>query len=282
MTTTPTGKPGPPPTYGSGLPEGTVTGRPLLWNDTTGEWEEALLSTAGLADDAVTGAKIAGGAITSAHVSSAAADRIIGSKLRPLTLISSTSGLPSSPQGGEVVRMRCGSSPYTFIDLVYDDTYAKWVSAEDILLEEPDSTQTNLGTTYAFITNTAIALQPEFYDLYNAGLRPQYRLVAELANTTGGNATHVNFHVEEYTRNAQDSSAVALINRNGTQNDANGIAATGLTASTTYFGDTGWTQPSFNNAPSSGHIVRTFFVGRNSATSAVWRYMRLYQRWVTA
>lgn len=48
----------------------------------------------------------------------------------PIVIVTSSAGLPGSPSNGQMARVRCGSTPFSFVTLIYDSTYGHWISDE--------------------------------------------------------------------------------------------------------------------------------------------------------
>lgn len=86
--------------------------------------------------------------------------------------------------------LRVGSSPYDFFPLTYDAVYGKWVSDFQVLASVEGGKATASTSYQALGNGEAPAPSIPWGDFDTAGLKPQYRLIALLANdTAGGTAT---------------------------------------------------------------------------------------------
>ena len=132
-----------------------------------------------------------------------------------------------APLDGRTVLLRLGGSPYEYVTVAYDITYQHWVSQTFQSRVISGGAWTN--TSYA-ATPTSEVQQP-WAKLATAGLVPQFRLVAMLDNTVGGDITYLDLGYYGITNDGAASTAVAVT---GTE-----ISVTGVTPT---FRDSGW-QP---------------------------------------
>ncbi|MBI4034398.1 hypothetical protein HY380_00700, partial [Candidatus Saccharibacteria bacterium] len=98
---------------------------------------------------------------------------------------------------GRTFRLRAGSTPYDFLDLTYDATYGKWVSAEQSAesFSQYDSTYAN-NTNYVDFLTDADGTNPYVHarwlpwaTLDTAGLVPQFRWIGQMYNRPAGGST---------------------------------------------------------------------------------------------
>jgi hypothetical protein len=146
-----------------------------------------------------------------------------------VTVATSVSGLPSSPASGATAMLRMGSSPYEYLLLTYDSTYAKWVSAEQrqfLWYTTSDVSQTDVLT----VTEVGNNICPfVLYKTYvDAGLSLQIRLRVKLI----ASAKYVRAQLGMYTFNAGDSSFGSVVWQSATEVEQGG-GATGMK-------DSGW------------------------------------------
>lgn len=109
--------------------------------------------------------------------------------------VATTVGGLGTAANGALGLVRVGASPYDLVHLIYDSTYAKWVS--------PVATVT-LPTLAAAFSNTTYDdklypfVMPRYKAIYDAGLRLQFCLA--LGSTRGGGAgTSTTFGILPYT-----------------------------------------------------------------------------------
>lgn len=95
-----------------------------------------------------------------------------------------------TPVDGAIGRIRAGSSPYDFVDLRYDSTYAKWYSRTFLISQVGGYGNTSTGTniTYNLITSSTTTLIP-WSNLDTAGLKIEGRIAAFLKSSSGANTT---------------------------------------------------------------------------------------------
>jgi hypothetical protein len=105
---------------------------------------------------------------------------------QPTNFVPTGTTLPSNPVDGQRFRLRVGTTPFSFINLVYDGTYTKWASEEHSLLSTGRQTD-----PYWVWTATGIALAgaivPMFKLSVNAGLQLQLRLTGVIQGTNSAN-----------------------------------------------------------------------------------------------
>ncbi len=119
-----------------------------------------------------------------------AAAGIVGSKLQASRVATTVAGLGAAADGA-LGLIRVGASPYSHMHLIYDATYAKWVSPQFTLFQTEDPSGANSGnmafpaviSTYRFGNASVI----DAYALNQAGLVFQSRMAGRF--TAGGAMT---------------------------------------------------------------------------------------------
>lgn len=202
--------------------------------------------------------------IVNGDISTTAA--IVGSKLLPARVATTVAGLGTAADGA-IGLIRVGSTPYEHLLLVYDATYAKWVSNTKEWVV--DIAPTTTSTTYTGLTAEDIHFLPEFKALYDAGLRPQWRLASQQANS-GANTQRLSFVIEGH--GDADSSVTSLL----AAADGHSQAHTAGTTAQQYV--TAWLEPSITS-PSEAH-ARVYLTGKTAAGTATFYYPQLKMRWV--
>lgn len=119
------------------------------------------------------------------------------------TQISSTSIIPArtattivglgTASDGAIGHIRAGSTPFDFVTLVYDATYAKWVSDAQIIGSiysvSTSSTTASAWGALSLANNSGPIIPWRIMD--TAGLKPQIRLFGRLKSDTGGDGATV-------------------------------------------------------------------------------------------
>jgi hypothetical protein len=178
---------------------------------------------------------------------------------------------------GRTVQLRVGSSPYTFLTMTYDATYGKWVSNTSTPLVigatrggngavSGASTYTNLfGTGFV---NTPI-LDERFYDMWQAGLRPQFKYSYSAQPNTNG--VGMKFR-EEYDYNDGPSGNLTT--------DVTGLDSETSGTTPAYFVvNTDWEQPALST-PVSGRRLSIQPYGFNVGTPTANNYLLSMTAWV--
>lgn len=127
-----------------------------------------------------------GGTGMSATDVEAAIDELANEKMdktSPLSLVGTTiASLPDSPADGQIAWVRAGASPFDFTAVIYDSTYAKWVSINTWLgWSKTAAGATTTSTTYVGIStaNHLRGLLP-WQVFVDAGLLWQFRLIGQI------------------------------------------------------------------------------------------------------
>jgi hypothetical protein len=166
------------------------------------------------------------------------------------------SGLGTATDG-KIGMLRVGSTPYEFITVVYDATYAKWVSPEQAMTKGAMSRQDNVQRLlYNAQTDPGFGLP--WTNKNTAGLSPQSRACGHFA--TAGNGT-AEIQLAYW---GADYSGAGPTNY-GTWTSFTGYVALGSVATTTAAApgigwDSGWIQPS---SPTVKDMYFTGVAGRN-------------------
>lgn len=139
--------------------------------------------------------------------------------------------LPSSPVNGQRHQLRVGSTPFDFIQLVYDGTYGRWVSSTFDTGSQNQASITEMATTYGALNATAMDYVHVFaYDAtYAAGLRLQGRLAGRLTNSA---ASQTSARLAVYEWNEADASPTFL--------EGVAVIAEQAGAGTSEMRDSGW------------------------------------------
>jgi hypothetical protein len=106
-----------------------------------------------------------------------------------------------TPADGSRGLLRAGASPYEFLGLQYDATYAKWVSPLGFGPFGFVSTFTSTSTSYVAVSDASVrrAHIANFKDLYDAGLRLQVWNECDFHNTGAGNTAFIAVAMFEYS-----------------------------------------------------------------------------------
>jgi hypothetical protein len=168
------------------------------------------------------------------------------------------SGL-STAEDGFRARLRVGSSPYEFVDLVYDGTYGKWVSPPTFWLTGSISNEVGTDTRWSSAgsgSGTGDIYVQNMKAIYDTGLRLQVMCSGKGAGT----AVTWNYKVGCYQFNQGDTSDASL---GATSSLISGTAANERKAS-------GWVDFSIT-APSETHgiLAAIFTYSSNSNTTTV-------------
>lgn len=157
----------------------------------------------------------------------------------------SVTSLPANPHNGMRVQLRLGSSPHEFISLVFDATYNKWIS--DVIAEARITAAlgglNSTNSAYVDILYGAIIL-PNFKDMYDAGLRPQFQTSAYLDSTSDVVFAGIAPRLGEFTDG--DTALTSLL----AGASGNGVR---VQTSTPTWKAGGWVQPSIT-APAENNV----------------------------
>lgn len=114
----------------------------------------------------------------------------------------------STPPDGAFGRLRLGASPYSFVDIRYDATYAKWVSASQVFPMTGGANDTGYGSgtlrEFANVGRPNTAVPWAVMD--TAGLKPELRCVGEVVSGATGGFTSSFFYPGFRTANVGSSS----------------------------------------------------------------------------
>jgi hypothetical protein len=90
---------------------------------------------------------------------------------------------------GEQGLIVAGTTPYSFLQVSYSNTYSKWVGETSVLASQLDVV-TTASTSFTQVTGAELDTPWIPWRVYNtAGLKPQYRLIAELVNANVSGTT---------------------------------------------------------------------------------------------
>ncbi len=132
---------------------------------------------------------------------------------------------------GVIGLIRAGSTPFDFKTVIYDATYGKWVSAQEMSATSSGTAQTRTGaTTYGGFTDSFQVWTP--YKVFQtAGLVDQWRTTC-LMNCSGGATGSVAITLQGWNTGGAIASLTAT---------EFSVATT--TSATNVGGDGGWTAP---------------------------------------
>ena len=132
-----------------------------------------------------------------------AAAGITAGKLLPVRVATTVPGIGGSSGGGAHAQLRVGSSPYDFIGLVYDATAGRWVSPTQRIFTTEDSQGLSWnGTSYEDIAGSIAYMRgfiPGLKALYDAGLRPEFRVVYVISLAAASGTGTVALKLWEFT-----------------------------------------------------------------------------------
>lgn len=170
-----------------------------------------------------------------------------GTSLTGATEAATVAGLGTGVDG-RVGRLRMGSSPYDFIDVVYDATYGKWVSkAEEFSCPASNN---GVNSVYADVSFAPSPPLLPWKPLDTAGLKPQFRAVFGCTEAGGDNG---GFKIGWFGQDAGGAQQAEVLLTTGILTFSN--AANQLK-------DTGWQDIA------GGYTVRDFiFMGAQAFTS---------------
>jgi hypothetical protein len=177
--------------------------------------------------------------------------------------------------------LRLGASPYEFLALVYDATYGHWVSAVETFVMGArgggsDSVAGNNvwtdmssgGAVYPAVSPTT-----RWYDLYNAGLRPQFTASYAAQPNTAGLSMQCRLHFY-YQTNSTSSGLTSDTTSSGSESSG--------TSAGYYYLQEDWFQPTLT-APSAGWRLYIGVDAKNSTNPTSSSYLQrvtFATRWV--
>jgi hypothetical protein len=178
------------------------------------------------------------------------------------------STLPGGPYNGQVVRLRLGASPYAFMRLVYDSTYAHWVADERVVAF--GGSNNNNNTANAWQTASApFSFTMVQYGLFaTAGLTLQLRAVAVI-NSNGTASLDAGVQCTPYNIGGAAGTP---------STDAALTGMSALTTATPTLRDSGWVSaPSFTSADFALIVPR---IRSNTNNIGTWSNFTISARWI--
>lgn len=170
---------------------------------------------------------------------------------------------------GAMGRIRAGGLPYDFIDLIYDATYGKWVSAT-IGAGGPYPQGTLNSTGY---TDLTVAVYPFLLwrVLSAAGLTPQIRARVSAGVNAGANTSTLGIALAGNDAGAVASAFGTEFGDTSVTQNANSLLI-----------DTGWQTPSGGSLPAVADCLAVKLRGKVSSTSIgkTWTGAQAWLRWV--
>lgn len=189
----------------------------------------------------------------------------------PVVVATSVAGLGTT-RDGKIGLIRAGSTPFWFQAVIYDATYGKWVSAAEVVIDAMQTigaatttSYTDLALSYISFPTSIRGIIPAFKALYDAGLRPQFRLDLSVSGDPG----KVSIALEEWTDLDSAGSSICAAN------DSWSVTTTGSN-----YVSSGWLAPTVS-APSEQRVTVRLQAKKSSGTGLnVSGQVRL--RWVSA
>lgn len=113
---------------------------------------------------------------------------LVGPQKNP-TVSTTITGLGTAASGKQGL-IRAGSTPYSFLPVIYDATYTHWIGETDTLASQLGPVATT-STSMTQLTQSELPTPYMPWAVYDtAGLKPQFRLISELVtDNVGGTAT---------------------------------------------------------------------------------------------
>ncbi|MCC6743429.1 MAG: hypothetical protein IT175_06175 [Acidobacteria bacterium] len=185
----------------------------------------------------------------------------------------STAGLPANPGDGQPHMIRAGSTPYSFIGLVWDNTYAKWVQPNPVCVLTEIGAPTTASASFVALSTSSF-LYPTIFDfksLYGAGLRLEFALIVFLTTTNG--AETVTFAISGDVYDDADATAATVFT------DELQTSHTGNTTTTPQ--RTLWTLPTYT-APTKAHLLLTPRGKVSGGATGTFRNASVWARWVSS
>ncbi|MDQ2983104.1 MAG: hypothetical protein M3R70_04140 [Actinomycetota bacterium] len=165
----------------------------VYWDNATTSWKSKKITSAEVAATAaIPYSKLSlAGSLLNADVNAAAG--IVGTKLNAARVATTVAGLGTAASGA-LGFVRTDASPFDLISLIYDATYAKWVSPS-ICLGPISAAGTHSSATFLEDTSVSRPVWVPWKALDTAGLKPQLRLMVELLLSGGAGAVEAQLYV---------------------------------------------------------------------------------------
>lgn len=188
--------------------------------------------------------------------------------IAPGSTVGATIAALGTPIDGKVGRLRLGTTPYDFVDVIYDAVYGKWVSADQTVWSAQQASTFAIPTDGSTYEIGAFSLPYKVYT--DAGLAPQIRILGHGNNSYGGLSNTINYAVEHADAGVNSASIAAGVG-----------GAPAAQAPTTQGFDTGWVGFTAPGTPKALLIGRINFATINSATADhAFVYGSALLRWV--
>lgn len=184
-----------------------------------------------------------------------------------------TSAPTTNLYDGRKIKLRVGSSPYDFVTLTYNATYAKWVSSTwNVIDTEGESfTSSSVYANSAEFSNSPHALIANYKAFYDAGLRLQMNISGKVNGSAGGVSAFACVTLFEF--NDQDTS----ITRLGTASEH--AAMIGVLGTTPKFAYSGFSAAT--GTPTKSHAYAVLTGMADSAGSVTASQISVQARWVS-
>jgi hypothetical protein len=166
-------------------------------------------------------------------------DQIGGSAPRVATTVA---GLGTGMKDGEVGYLRLGTGSLDSVQVQWDDTRGKWVTAPQPITSVTAGFSTT-STVYAPVSITSSVRHPvlDLKELYDAGMRPEVNLQAYLHTSSGAATAFAQVGIGQIADGGVASTAVAT----------GGEVSTNSTTSVVLYSD--WTPMTVTSAPTEDH-----------------------------
>lgn len=191
----------------------------------------------------------------------------VGPQVNPIES-TTISGLGTGSAGSQGL-IKAGSTPFDFEPVIYSAGYSKWIGSDKVLASQ-SNTVTTTATSLTQLTATELACPYiPWRTLLTAGLKPQYRLVAELVtDNVSGTATAV--------------LAFRSCDATGSPGSYTASATTlTLTGNTNTLKDTGWIDiPSLSTKDFLDVTVQ--IMSSSGAVNSTISHATILQRWVSS
>ncbi|OVE79123.1 hypothetical protein BVY00_01280 [bacterium G20] len=146
---------------------------------------------------------------------------------------------------GRTFRLRTGSTPFEFLDLVYDSTYAKWVSAAFPMVNIDLQSSTTSATYVALVGSTSNETAVSNHKaLYDAGLRLQLYHEAYFDRSGVGITSFGSVKLLEYTSGDANTGTVIA---SGQAEISSGNSSVRVSS--------GWVAVTYSPAPTKDFVI---------------------------
>lgn len=215
--------------------------------------------------------KLAALNIVNADVDAAAA--IAATKLLPLRVATTVAGLGAGAAGVAGL-LRLGATPFEFVLLAYDATYAKWVSPE-VLIFDTGTVISNFNTIGENDLFGAGVIGIHNYRNFQAGgLVPYFRATGLIGKTSAGANSDMTLAMQMATHDEAAQEAAT-----GAYTASFGSVTKTITGTNIVGYDTGWVTPGALPTVGDRLTLKLRANVTNNADAKQWRSLKVYLRW---